>query len=267
VCTEGSSDGRPSYLQPQDMFEACTEVGLPTDRPIVVMGRESIQSFVENLSEARDLLTLGHLRQVLQNRCGVTLEALHSQLVDSEIIEGFVIRRWRGDVEVDSVKFKIWLYQMVTQVLRPAMSGKGPGSHQASLRSLKCEGGMLRPDFCKRLEEEMSRWCVTTDASTRILCRWVLLAAASSCLPPKHAQLEWTHDEGIGFPESAHVPAGCVGRRSSRAYWITIADYAVGLLIAVMNGAEWNADAAISKLPEDCPMLKKARKLALHWVP
>jgi len=268
VCTEGSSDGRPSYLPPQEMFEACNEVGLPTDKPISVTGRASIQSFVETLSEARDLLTLGHLRQVLQERCGVALETMHGQLVDSEIIEGFVIRRWRGDVEVDSIKFKIWLYQMVTQVLRPSMSGHGPGSHLASLRPLKCEGGMLLEDFCKRLEEEMGRWCVSTNASARILCRWVVLAAASCCLPAKHAQLEWTQTEGgVGFPESAPVPSGCVCRNPSRAYWITVADHAVGLLVAVMDSVEWNAEAAISNLPEGCPMLKMARKLALRWVP
>ena len=56
----------------------------------VIEGPADIKSFVQSISEVRDLLTLGALRRLLEGRCGVTLETLHDQLVASEIVEGMV---------------------------------------------------------------------------------------------------------------------------------------------------------------------------------
>jgi hypothetical protein len=245
ICARCSADGRPVYLNPAEMYTACCEVGLPTDRPICIEGKANIQSFVEALSNFRDLLTLGALRRVLHEHCGIELETLHDRLIDSEIVEGFVIRRWKDDVEIESVKFKIWLYQMVTQVLRPSLSTKGSMfNFSGAVPSLKSESGAIHQSFCDRVKSEMKRWCVLPDAATRQLCLWVIYAAAEACLPEGHPQLLWSAAPGSQFPAHERAPGNCAARDPARAYWITLGDYAVAKLVAIMDEVGWNAKEA-----------------------
>jgi len=251
MCVGGGHDGQPVYVPPQDLYEACCEVGLPTDAPICIEGSSDIRRFVECLSEVRDLLTLGAIRAVLRDRCLVTLETLHDSLIDSQIVEGFVIRRWKNDSEVQAVKFKMWLYQMVTQVLRPACKSsatKGFGDARGSVTSMKVLSGEIKPEVLQRIKEEMRRWCVASDASTQKLCRWVIQTAAKACLPEGHEQLKWSEGHGPAFPAGAHVPEGCVARDPVRAYWITLGDYAVERLISVMDSSGWNVQEAAAAL-------------------
>lgn len=248
VCAGSMSDGRPIYLNPDDMYEACHEAGLPTDRPVAVEGQRSIQSFVESLSNVRDLLTLGMLRCLLRKQCNVELETLHDCLIDSQIVEGFVIRRWKGDVEVEAVKFKIWLYQMVTQVLRPSFASKGALGFTRGMVSLKGSNGAVHPAFSELVEREMKRWCLLPNDATRQLCQWVIYTAAEACLPEGHDQLLWSEDQGMEFPASALMPQKCVARDPSRAYWITLGDHAVQRLIDTMDVAGWNVEEAASAI-------------------
>lgn len=245
ICVEAEGDGRPRYLAPLELFEAAKEVGLPTDRPIIVEGESGVRDFIEALSHLRDLLALGALRRVLQQRCGITLETLHGELVDSDIVEGFVIRRWKGGVEVDSVKFKIWLYQMVTQVLRPNLQPEKSGG----LPSLKTVGGKLRPEFRRAVEKEAQKWCVADDEASKALCLWVINVAAKACLPPGHAQLAWCKGQG-DFPATAEIPSACVARQDLRSYWITLGDFAVKRLIEIMDKADWDVQRAQALLPK-----------------
>jgi len=241
-----SNDGRPVYLSPGEMYEACHEIGLPTDRPICVEGAANIQHFVKALSTFRDLLTLSTLRRVLYDQCDIMLDTLHDQLVESEILEGFVIRRWKCDVEVESVKFKIWLYQMVTQVLRPALSSKGPLGLSGRVFGLKGRDGQLREALPKAIRNEMQKWCILLNNATKDLCHWVIYQAASACLPEDHVQLSWCVAEGIEFPVDTTIPPGCVARDPARGYWITLGDHAVCKLISLMETADWDVNKAAS---------------------
>lgn len=251
MCAEGAVDGRPVYLNPHDLYEACSELDLPTDRPTLVEGKQNIQSFVGTLSDLRDFITLSALRRILHERCGIALDTLHDSLIDSEIVEGFVIRRWRGEVEVESVKFKIWLYQMVTQVLRPSLSSKGMNGARGEIQSLKSAKGELRPEFLSQLKEAMRKWCVSSDPATQRLCRWVVLKAAEACLPDGHEQLQWSAGSGCDMPCASELE-GCVARDASRAYWITLGQSAVNELISVMDIAEWDPQRAAAALADGC---------------
>lgn len=248
ICAGSYCDGRPLYLSPEEMYLACHEVGLPTDRPICVQGKSCIKAFVEALSDVRDLLTLGILRRVLHEHCGVVLETMHDRLIDSDIVEGFVIRRWKDEVEVESVKFKIWLYQMVTQVLRPSFSDVRFADFSGQMRSFKSSEGRLRPQFSSMVKHELQKWCVLPNAATRELCQWVVYTAGEACLPDGHAQLLWSESQGCAFPADACVPDGCVARDPVRAYWITLGDYAVKKLIAVMEAAGFDVQEAAATI-------------------
>jgi len=248
VCVEGGEDGRPIYLPPLRMYAACCEIGLPTDRPILIEGAENIQGFIGELSGVRDMLTLAGLRRVLSERCGVELDTMHDRLIDSHIVEGFVIRRWRGSAEVDSIKFKIWLYQMVTQVLRPSFTQKDSLDFRQPLQSLKAPTGEVRAAFLDLVNKQVGRWCVASDEETLRWCRWVVSVAAEACLPDGHPQLEWSADLGAeAFPAEAPVPEGCVPRSPDRAYWITLGDHAVGRLIAAGGAGSHAAPAPCVK--------------------
>jgi len=248
VAVEGSEHGRLAYLSPQQLFQVCSEVGLPTDRPLLVDGNANVMRFVESLSGVRDLLTLSALRVVLRSQCGIELETLHDKLVDSEIIEGFVIRRWMGDEEIPSVKFKIWLYQMVTQVLRPCLRVSKDGT----MMSLKERDGRLSPDFRKAVEKELPKWCTASNASTLKLCKWVVEHAAKAALPQGHPQLTAGRSDEDGEAAcqtaTARLPAGCVAPRQGRAYWITLGEHAVSQLGVRMAAAGWDPKLAVSGL-------------------
>lgn len=246
VAVEGGADGRPVYLSPQGLYQACLEIGLPTDRPILVEGPTNILKFAESLSQVRDLLTLGALRRLLHEQSGIQLETMHDKLVDSEIVEGFVIRRWRGDAEIAAVKFKIWLYQMVTQVLRPCLQE----NKDRSVCSTKDKAGRLAPEFLQRVQKEAPRWCVASDKASLKLCHWVVRTAARACLPPGHVQLQGYSCDATTFPAGAAIPEGCVARCPVRAYWITLGDHAVRRLIQLMDSVDWDAAAAVSRLQE-----------------
>lgn len=244
ICAEGSADGRPVYLSPADVYRSCCDVGLPTDLPILVEGEANIQKFVGTLSVVRDILTLGALRKVLADQ-GVDLKTMHDEVIDSHIVEGFVIRRWKDDTEVESIKFKIWLYQMVTQVLRPSLNGKF--STGAVVPSLKDSDGNIRHEFLRLANQQMEKWCVVSEASTRTLCRWVIRAAAGACLPAGHEQLQWSGAADASFPTSP-APPDCVSRDPRRGYWISLADHAVQKLVSLLNSVDWDVNDAAEQL-------------------
>jgi len=95
---------------------------------------------------------------------------------------------------------------------------------------------------------EMRNWCVLPNAATRELCQWVIYTAGEACLPDGHAQLLWSESQGCAFPVDACVPDGCVARDPVRAYWITLSDYAVKKLIAVMEAAEFDVQEAAATI-------------------
>ena len=104
------------FLAATDLFDWCTSLGLPTDKPISIEGEEKILTFLSEMEKVRDYLTLNLLVEILAN-LGYTYDiANHSRLVLSQIVEGFVISTDRG-----TVKYKFPFYQVVTQFLRPLM--------------------------------------------------------------------------------------------------------------------------------------------------
>lgn len=173
-------------------------------------------------------------------------------MVESQIVEGFVMRRWKDGVEVASVKFKVWLYQMVTQVLRPSLNSGGNNlAFRVPMHSLKAPTGEFREEFLKLVDKEVPHWCVASSPAGLALCRRVVLLAAEGCLPDGHPQLRWSAAGGDAFPADAEVPEGCVARSPDRAYWIALGDRAVARLLEAMGpdmDADGAADAALKAL-------------------
>ena len=228
-------EGRPEYLTPMELYETCQELQLPTDKPLVIEGEARIRQFVTELSAVRDLLTLPKLMAMLPE-----LETLHHELVLGINLEGFVMRRWRKGVEVDSVKFKCWPYQLATQVLRPLLTGgENVLSYSGALISLR-KSASPEPNgaFCRLVEMQMRRWVVLRDETVRSTCRWLAYKAAESCLPPNHPHLQWTahqHDGRATEMPNCFIPEGCLPRNTREAYWITLITHAVTALQSRMD--------------------------------
>eukprot|EP00754_Rhynchopus_humris_P027587 Rhum_TRINITY_DN15096_c1_g1::Rhum_TRINITY_DN15096_c1_g1_i1::g.136715::m.136715 len=221
-----------SYFSPAELYETCTRVGLPVDKPMTLTDPAKMQALVRVIGTHRNYLTLSLLLQVLAE-AGIELETVHAEYVKGDIIEGFVVRRWarRGgeEVELPSVKWKCWCYQMVTQCLRPFLTkeaGKGLDYRQ-DLRPLRNAEGVVHPRFEEMMERAVKHWCVFprgSDAAVvrqKVVARWLLYRAveASPC-----------SDRDITFNAEKHV----------EAYWAYLARVAVDDFSEQMQRVGWD---------------------------
>ena len=232
--------GFPIYLSPLELCSTCGEVGLPTDEPLIIEGEVRIAEVMATLGECRNFLTLSRLLELFPG-----MKTLHASLVAGLNVEGFVIRRWRNGEELQSVKYKGWLYQMVTQVLRPCLRDAANSlEFTAGLTSLKNPDGTFTATFLDAVERQMGAWVVTDDPVVKSICRWVVYRAAARCLPPGHPQLTW--EKGSPYPADAAIPEGALPRDPDVAYWITLMTPAVAELQSAMDEVAWH--------PERCPL-------------
>ena len=221
-----------NYFSPPELYETCKRVGLPVDKPMTLTDPAKMQALVRVIGTHRNYLTLTLLLQLLAES-GLELETVHAEYVKGDIIEGFVVRRWarRGgeEVELPSVKWKCWCYQMVTQCLRPFLTkeaGKGLDYRQ-DLRPLRNAEGVVHPRFEEMMERAVKHWCVFprgSDAAVvrqKVVARWLLYRAveASPC-----------SDRDITFNAEKHV----------EAYWAHLARVAVNDFSEQMQKVGWD---------------------------
>ena len=250
-------NGKPSYLSPTELQKVCVAVGLPTDSPIQLTDSDLIRSFLKEIDTFRNVLTLPLLTSLCK-KLGISWDGaeIHRELIDTDIIEGFVVRRYSNKgTELPSIKYKCWPYQMVTQVLRPLCLEKlSPKVYVHCFRnkSINCildSEGELPHTFKRRVEEEMIKWCpfpsTPTGDKVRSLCRWLpYYAALQSELGDEKGLLHRVND-------GAHTPA----------YWIILAKAAQNKLCEELMKIDWDLDK-IDQLSIELPEKPKPRSFA-----
>lgn len=106
------------FLGSKELTEWCEAIGLPTDRPLHIEGTENILKFVQKLNKVRDVMTIDVLEAIL-TKFGLTYDlSKHRAIVQSIVLEGFIItlRNENGDKLV--LKYKFAFYTAVTMFLR-----------------------------------------------------------------------------------------------------------------------------------------------------
>ena len=151
--TRLGENGSPEYVTHEDMISICDSINFPVDTltPQGINGEDKISKIMNVLIQERNLLTLDETYKIFNEARLATCE-----FVTGEIIEGFVIRRFKNGKELKSIKFKCWFYQMITQVLRPLMNGKNK-LNNGPMRSLRNQDGTFITDFLVKVEEEISK--------------------------------------------------------------------------------------------------------------
>ena len=233
-----SADGEKkiSYLEPSELFEICSACGLPADEPCTLKDHEKILKFLDVIAQNRNILTLTLLEKGVTdlNDPDVHLRNNHRRLIKGDIIEGFVIRRWAKGVELPSIKYKCWTYQMVTQCLRPFLTHEKNALDYRNdlqpIRKINKDGGTeVDPRLFKVLEKALKQWCVFTEkrsiedpniALQKTICRWFILRAAAIS-KASATPLKW---------KDTYV----------EAYWATLGRQVVDEFVTAMNTVGWD---------------------------
>jgi hypothetical protein len=106
------------FLGSEELTEWCEKIGLPTDRPLQIKGTDRILEFVAELNKVRDVMTIDVLQAILK-KFGLEYDlSKHRHIVQSLILEGFIItlRNEKGEKLV--LKYKFAFYTAVTMFLR-----------------------------------------------------------------------------------------------------------------------------------------------------
>eukprot|EP01060_Flectonema_neradi_P014698 TRINITY_DN2132_c1_g6_i1.p1 TRINITY_DN2132_c1_g6~~TRINITY_DN2132_c1_g6_i1.p1 ORF type:complete len:517 (+),score=78.60 TRINITY_DN2132_c1_g6_i1:202-1551(+) len=255
--SKNDETGKPVFLPPAKLQEVCDLVGLPTDAPIQLSNTTSIKGFLRQIDKYRNVLSLPLLTRICDSlEINWNGADIHRQLIDTDIIEGFVVRRYNEEeAELPSIKYKCWPYQMVTQVVRPiCLDGLAPRVfihcfRNKSINSILDSDGELPHSYKRRVEEEMLKWCPFPDSpvgeKVRNLCRWLPYYAAQQSL--------------IG--DRSGLLHGCHEESDTPAYWVTIAKIAQDKLCEVLSAVDWDLEK-IDQLPLELPEKPKPRSFA-----
>jgi len=157
-----ASDGT-KFLNAAELYSFCTEIGLPTDEPLLVEGEKEVMDFLKKMEKARDLISLHQLQQILGDAYDLRL---HQQLVKSAVMEGFVITLGDGRV----VKYKFALYQAVTQFLRKAM--QRADNAVPDVNAATCPLQQLQ-DYEQRKSAFIRQWVVSKEPA--VLALWNII--------------------------------------------------------------------------------------------
>ena len=106
------------FLGSKELTEWCEAIGLPTDRPLHIKGTDKILAFVQALNEVRDVMTIDVL-QTIFTKFGLEYDlSKHRHIVQSLILEGFIITLRNAEGEKLVLKYKFAFYTAVTMFLR-----------------------------------------------------------------------------------------------------------------------------------------------------
>ena len=165
VVTALSKDDH-TFCTPRELYDICFANNLPADPPIH-LDQTNLQPFISDLIEVRDLLTYPQL-QKLYAKYKLQEGSLHKRLIDSDIVEGFVIRRPDGT----RVKFKCWPYVMSTMVLRNYLVGNNLQNQNTS-KPLNKPDGTMQDELKKLFESNLNHWVSSRNQVVRNLARWL----------------------------------------------------------------------------------------------
>lgn len=208
------NSGKPIYCSPQELVRISRKVGFHVDDPVVLTNAEEISNTLTIINRKRNILTLTDIKTMFPLNIFE-----HELYVDGDNIEGFVIRRYKDGNELSPIKYKCWPYQLVTQVLRPGLTGTRKLSPKPS-KSLLTANGKLDPTFLNMVDIELDKWVVTDDIYEKRFCKMIVCNAAKKCFacnesPPdkqgywielgKHAITEIKNLSGTPFEDLDHL--------------------------------------------------------------
>ncbi len=182
VVTALSKDDN-TFCTPEELYDICHANNLPADPPIH-LDHKQIQPFISDLIEIRDLLTYPQL-QTLYKKHHLPEGFLHKQLIDSDIIEGFVIRCSNGS----RVKFKCWPYLLSTMVLRDYLVGNN-FDNRMSQKPLTNPDGTMHADLANLLDSQLNHWVTSTKPEVRDLARWLVKVSVAAENNPQATQAD-----------------------------------------------------------------------------
>jgi hypothetical protein len=151
------------FLGSKELTEWCEEFGLLTDRPLHIEGTEKILAFVQELNKYRDILTIDLLQTILA-KFGLKYDlSKHRHIVQSLILEGFIItlRNEKGEKLV--LKYKFAFYTSVTMFLREYTKSKTNTKQSAKPFIVETE-----------ISKFLGRWVFDKSAEMQSLWSWIL---------------------------------------------------------------------------------------------
>ncbi len=147
------------FLGSKELTEWCEEFGLPTDSPLHIKGTENILKFVQELNEVRDIMTIDVLQSIITN-FGLTYDlSKHRHIVQSLVLEGFIITLRNAEGKKLVLKYKFAFYTAVTFFLREYIKTTRKGDSF---------------DVKTKIPEFLKNWVFDKSVEIRSLWSWIL---------------------------------------------------------------------------------------------
>jgi hypothetical protein len=151
------------FLGSKELTEWCEAIGLPTDRSLHIEGTDKILAFVQELNNVRDVMTIDVLQAIL-TKFGLEYDlSKHRHIVQSLILEGFIItlRNVKGEKLV--LKYKFAVYTAVTMFLREYIRSKTNTKPTAKPFMVEAE-----------ISNFLGRWVFDKSVEMQSLWSWIL---------------------------------------------------------------------------------------------
>lgn len=161
IVTAASTTGR--FLDSKQLAEWCRKIGLPTDCPLQINGKKEILEFIKELRNHRDVMTVDLLQKILKKN-GLQYDlSKHRTIVQSPVLEGFIItlRNEKGEKLV--LKYKFAFYTAVTMFLREYIRSKTNTKPTAK--------PFLVED---KISDFLKRWVFDKSVAMQSLWSWIL---------------------------------------------------------------------------------------------
>jgi hypothetical protein len=144
------------FLGSKELTKWCEEFGFPTDRPLHIEGTEKILAFVQELNKVRDIMTVDVLQAII-TEFGLEYDlSKHRHIVQSLILEGFIITLHNAKGEKLVLKYKFAFYTAVTMFLREYIKTTRKG-HSFVIETKIAE--FLKNWVFDKSVEMQSLWC------------------------------------------------------------------------------------------------------------
>jgi shikimate kinase len=151
------------FLGSKELTEWCEEFGLPTDRPLHIEGTEKILAFVQELNKVRDVMTIDVLQAILA-KFGLEYDlSKHRAIVQSLVLEGFIITLRNAEGKKLVLKYKFAFYTAVTMFLREYIRSKTNTKPTAKPFIVETE-----------ISKFLGRWVFDKSAEMQSLWCWIL---------------------------------------------------------------------------------------------
>jgi hypothetical protein len=152
-----------NFLGSYELTKWCEAIGLPTDRPLHIEGTDKILAFVQELNKVRDVMTLEVLQSILTN-FGLEYDlSKHRTIVQSRVLEGFIITLRNEKDEKLVLKYKFAFYTAVTMFLREYIRSKNNTKPTAKPFLVKAE-----------ISKFLGRWVFDKSVEMQSLWSWIL---------------------------------------------------------------------------------------------